>query len=81
MKYMEKKMADKQLDCKDMSCPMPIVKISKAIKEMAPGQTLSVEATDLAFEADLKAWVGNMGHEILEFTDGSPQRAIIRKCN
>ena len=74
-------MADKHLDCKDMSCPMPIVKISKAIKEMAPDQTLSVEAMDLAFEADLNAWANKMGHEILEFTDGPPQQAIIRKCN
>ena len=74
-------MADEHLDCKDMSCPMPIVKISRAIKEMALGQTLSVEAMDLAFKADLEAWVDKMGHEILDFVDGPPQQAIVRKCN
>ena len=74
-------MADKHLDCKELNCPMPIVQISKAIKGLSPGQTLSVEATDLAFKADLKAWTQKMGHEIIEFADDEPtQQAIIRKC-
>ncbi len=74
-------MVDKHLDCKELNCPMPIVQISKAIKEMSSGQTLSVEATDMAFKADIKAWVQKMGHEIVELTDDGPvQQAIIRKC-
>jgi tRNA 2-thiouridine synthesizing protein A len=74
-------MADKHLDCKELNCPIPIVRISKAIKEMSPGQTLSVEATDMAFKADLKAWVQKMGHEIVDLTNnGQVQQAIIRKC-
>ena len=60
-------MADKHLDCRKLNCPMPIVKISQAMKEMSTGQTLEVEATDPAFEADLKAWVKQMNHELLEF--------------
>jgi len=73
-------MADKHLDCKNLKCPMPVVRISRAIKELSPGQTLSVEATDLAFEADLKAWTQKMGCEMVEFADdGQIQQAIIRK--
>jgi tRNA 2-thiouridine synthesizing protein A len=72
-------MADKSLDCKQLNCPMPIVKISQAMKEMSPGQTLEVEATDAAFQADLKAWVKQMGHELVEFSGGPVQRAIIKK--
>jgi TusA-related sulfurtransferase len=73
------KMANKLLDCKQLSCPMPIVKISQAMKNMSTGDTLEVEATDLAFQADLKAWVQQMGHELVEFSNGPTQRAIIRK--
>lgn len=72
-------MADKSLDCKQLNCPMPIVKISQAMKEMSSGQTLEVEATDAAFQADLKAWVEQMGHELVEFNSGPVQRAIIKK--
>jgi tRNA 2-thiouridine synthesizing protein A len=60
-------------------CPMPLVRISQAIKEMTPGQTLLIEACDPAFKPDLEAWTRTMGHELLEFSDGSIQRAWVRK--
>ena len=49
-------MADIDLDRKAISCPMPIVRIAKAVKTMSPGQTLEVEATDPSFQADVEAW-------------------------
>ena len=73
-------MADKSLDCKQLNCPMPIVKISQTMKEMSAGETLEVEATDLAFQADLKAWIQQMGHELVEFSGGPVQRAVIKKA-
>lgn len=72
-------MANKFLDCKQLNCPMPIVKISQAMKGMSAGETLEVEATDPAFEADLKAWVDQMKHEVVEYNGGPVQRAIIKK--
>jgi len=72
-------MTNKSLDCKQLNCPMPIVKISQAMKEMSAGETLEVEATDAAFQADLTAWVKQMGHELVEFSSGPIQRAIIKK--
>ncbi|MCJ7729137.1 MAG: sulfurtransferase TusA family protein [Sedimentisphaerales bacterium] len=72
-------MANKLLDCKQLNCPMPIVKISQAMKEMSAGEKLEVEATDPAFGADLKAWVQQMRHELVEFSNGPVQRAVIRK--
>jgi tRNA 2-thiouridine synthesizing protein A len=72
-------MADAYLDCRELRCPLPIVKLSKAIKQMQPGQTLAVEASDPAFKSDLQAWLRTMGHELLEFADGATKKAIIRK--
>jgi len=72
-------MADKFLDCKQLRCPMPIVKISQTIKQMSPGETLEVEAIDPAFKADVKAWVQQLGHELVEFTNGAVQKAVIKK--
>lgn len=70
-------MADVILDCKGLNCPMPIVKLSKAVREMTAGQTLEIEATDLAFKLDLEAWANKTGNTIRDFTDGDVQRAIV----
>ena len=72
-------MADRKLDCRQLKCPLPIVKIGKAIKELSPGQTLSVEADDPAFKSDVYAWAQIMGHQLVEFSDGPVQRAVIKK--
>ena len=37
------------LDCSGMLCPMPIVKTTKAMKELQSGQILKMVATDAAF--------------------------------
>ncbi|MGE0823242.1 MAG: sulfurtransferase TusA family protein [Candidatus Binatia bacterium] len=72
-------MADVTLDCKGLNCPVPIVRISQAIKKMEAGQTLEVTADDPAFSADVDAWVRKMGHELITLEDGVVQRAILRK--
>ena len=72
-------MADVQLECEGLYCPMPIVRISQTIKTMHTGQTLEVTADDPAFGADVQAWVKKMRHELLEFEEGAVQRAVIRK--
>jgi TusA-related sulfurtransferase len=71
--------AREHLDCKGLRCPLPIVKLSKAIKQMAAGQTIVVEASDPAFKSDVQAWVKTMDFELLEFKEGPVQTAVIRK--
>lgn len=56
--------AEKTLDCKGMPCPMPIVEMGKAVKEMASGQVLAVTADDPGFEADVKAWCETTGNHL-----------------
>ena len=72
-------MADVQLDCLGLNCPMPIVRISQTMKTMHAGQTLEVTANDPAFSADVRAWVTKMAHELLTLEVGDIQRAVIRK--
>jgi len=59
----------KILDCKNLNCPMPIVKISKAFKELLEGDTLEVQATDPAFKADVEAWIRKTGEILVSFTE------------
>ncbi len=72
-------MADQTLNCEGLNCPIPIIKIAKAIKGLESGQTLEVTATDPAFQADLKAWSRKTKNPIVEFDDSSVLRAIIQR--
>jgi tRNA 2-thiouridine synthesizing protein A len=59
---------DKILDCSGMLCPMPIVKVSKAIKELQSGQVLKMVATDPGAPPDMEAWSRQTGNELLRST-------------
>jgi tRNA 2-thiouridine synthesizing protein A len=67
------------LDCKGIRCPMPIVKLSLAIKKLQAGDRVRIEATDAAFEADLIAWTRQLGHRLIEFRPGEVQEALVEK--
>lgn len=72
-------MADLQLNCEGMNCPMPIVELTKASRTVGAGKTIEVTATDLAFKLDLEAWARRMGHTIEQFAvEGELQKATIR---
>ena len=55
----------KELDCRDLLCPMPIIRTSKALKEIGVGQVLKIVATDAGFPADIQAWAKQTGHRLL----------------
>ena len=67
------------LDCTGLRCPMPIVKLGLAIRQLPAGSLVEVHACDPAFEPDLQAWARQTGHAIVEFETGSVQRAVVRK--
>ena len=60
---------DQLLDCSGMLCPMPIVKTSKAMKELQPGQVLKMIATDAGSPPDIEAWSRQTGNELLRSTN------------
>ena len=57
---------DKTMDLKGLPCPMPVVKVSKGIKEIEVGQVLEAIATDPGALADFPAWARTSGNEILK---------------
>jgi len=56
---------DQVLDCSGLLCPMPIVKTSKAVKELQSGQILKVIATDAGYPPDVEAWSRQTGNPLL----------------
>jgi tRNA 2-thiouridine synthesizing protein A len=56
----------KTLDLKGLSCPLPIIKTAKAMKELAPGELLEAFATDPGSVPDFKAWSKVTGNRLVE---------------
>lgn len=71
-------MAQHELDCRDLLCPMPIVQLSMTVKKLSSGDLLEVLATDPAFKPDVEAWSALTGHALLEFEDGPVKKAKLR---
>lgn len=59
-------MADKSLDARNLNCPLPILKATKAMKDVPPGGTLEVLATDPGSPGDFEAFCRVGRHEMLE---------------
>ena len=56
---------DVHLDCRGMSCPLPILKTKKQINTMESGQVIEVISTDPGSEADFIGWSNQTGHPLL----------------
>ena len=59
------------LDCKGLVCPLPVIKLSKAIKAAAQGAVIELLATDPGAVADLEAFERQTGHKVLERSESN----------
>ncbi len=64
---------NKTLDLKGLLCPMPVVKLAKAIKEVEVGQMLEAYATDPGVMADIPAWCRTTGNELVSLNKEEKQ--------
>jgi tRNA 2-thiouridine synthesizing protein A len=58
--------ADRELDTRGLTCPLPILKAKKALADMASGQVLKVVATDPGSMRDFQAFARQTGNELVE---------------
>lgn len=72
---------DQTLDCKGLSCPMPIMKLAKTMKQMEKGQILELLATDPGSKPDVPAWCTKTGHELLETGEDAGVYKYYIRCN
>jgi len=61
--------ADRDVDCKGLNCPMPVIKVKKALEEMESGQVLKMEATDKGSLKDIPAFAKRTENELLEMKE------------
>ncbi len=73
--------ADLELDCRGMRCPLPVIRLANAIGDVEVGQVVAVAAEDAAARSDVPAWCRMRKHEYVgEDTapDGAP-RYLVRR--
>lgn len=72
--------ANKELDCRGLNCPLPILKAKKALAEMSSGQTLCVISTDSGSVRDFQAFAKQTGNELVsQQTVGSEHFTILKR--
>ncbi len=62
-------MADVTLDTQGLTCPLPILKVKKAMNGLTHGATLEILATDPGAMDDFEAFCRLTGHTLLEQSD------------
>lgn len=68
------------LDLTGLACPLPIVKVSKAIKEISTGEVIEALTSDPGALTDFPAWADTTGNEIIETrSEGENTRFFIKK--
>ena len=53
------------LDFKGLLCPMPVVKLAQAVKQLHIGEEVEAVATDPGVMADIPAWARTTGNELV----------------
>jgi len=53
-------------DYRGLLCPLPVIKISKAIKTVQIGEIVEMLADDPGAPADMRAWARQTGHTLLD---------------
>ena len=55
-----------KLNLEGLLCPIPVVKVAKAVKELPIGGVLEATATDPGVLADIPAWARTTGNEVIK---------------
>jgi tRNA 2-thiouridine synthesizing protein A len=60
---------DRYLDAKGQMCPMPVIAVKKAMKDLERGQVIAIAATDRGACRDIPAWAEQTGHKLITWDE------------
>lgn len=60
---------DKEVDARNLNCPLPILRCKKALNELSAQQVLKIMATDPGSKKDFDAFCRQTGHSLLEMQE------------
>ena len=73
----------RELDCRGLVCPAPIIELARHIGDVEPGDLLGVVATDPAARIDVAAWCRMTGQEYVgeDLADDGVPRYVVRRLS
>lgn len=57
------------VDARDLLCPLPVLRLRKALLGVAPGQVVQLLATDPVAAVDVPHFCAEQGHALLDVAD------------
>jgi tRNA 2-thiouridine synthesizing protein A len=74
-------LADVTLDLRGLNCPLPILRVRKAIRDLAPGGLIEALATDPLAPEDFASFCQSGGHTLIECVESEGVfRILIRRA-
>lgn len=70
---------DKEVDASGLQCPLPLLRLKKALLEMASGDVVKVIATDPAAHLDFGVYTEQAGHQLLNLIKKDNQQIFYIK--
>lgn len=57
-----------EVDASGLNCPLPLLRLKKALMEVQSGDVIKIIATDPAAHLDIGVYADQTGHQLLELT-------------
>jgi tRNA 2-thiouridine synthesizing protein A len=66
-----------EVDARGLRCPIPVIRLGAAIKDLRTGSLVRLLATDPAARSDVAAFCRLRGHELVETVDEPEHTAYL----
>ena len=60
------------VDARGLRCPVPVIRLGAAIRDLEPGALVRLLATDPAARSDVAAFCRMRGHDLVESVEEEP---------
>jgi len=64
------------VDARGMRCPLPVIELARAARDVPAGTTVTVLVTDPAARYDVPAWARLRGHTLVSITPSGDERTL-----
>ena len=68
---------DKTLDARGLRCPLPLLKVKLALRELEEGQVLSVATTDPGSVKDIPVFLEKVGHRLMSCAENAGSYSFV----
>lgn len=69
-----------EIDAIGLLCPLPVLKLQKALRALKPGQQVTLLATDPASRIDVPHFCAQSGHRVIETNEENGTLIYLVEC-